>query len=118
VNKLGRSYFRLTTLEITLTRCGIQLKIIVIFQKKRLRAIIDSKATKNFISLKAALRIKLKDKQDPYLLLLVDKNKKQDNSKIVRKETMPSQIIFKTHVEEIILEVTLLGNYKAILGML
>ena len=112
----GKRYYEL---------CGndhsyMQLFCIVTLNGKKLRAMIDSGATGNFISPAAVIQnnLRTKVKTEPYALSVIDGTPINQDAGNVSVETTPLTMdMHRGHTEVIRLDVVSMGNHQLVLGM-
>ena len=89
----------------------------VLLNNKKVKIIVDSGATENYISREYVLRNKtpIRDKKNPYRLTLADGSPVRKERGQIKTETTPLLLRIEEHYEEIVLDV--LGiKYDVILG--
>ena len=87
-------------------------------QGKRIKILFDGGATGNCISERIVRnrRIPIREKDNPYKLLMFDDNENPHNDGWVTQEMQPQTLQIGTHLEEISLDITNTGKYDIILG--
>lgn len=98
----------------------MQLYVVAKLKGRHLRAMIDSGATGNFITMKAADRhgLQLQQKDEPYPLRVVDGEPISTNGGMVTEETVLSEMVMLDgHKEEIQFDIVYMDNHACILGV-
>jgi hypothetical protein len=80
---------------------------------KKIRVMLDSSAQGNFISPETIrqLNVLIQEKEEPYLLSIINKTAIKQNKGIVRHETIPIRVTIGRHIEEISLDIIKINNY-------
>jgi hypothetical protein len=88
-------------------------------RKKGVRVMLDSSAQGNFISLETVrqLNILIQEKEEPYLLSIINRIAIKQNKGIIRYETIPIRVIIGKYIEEISLDVIKINNYQIIFSI-
>ena len=85
----------------------------------RLKAMIDSGATGNFMSktLTESKRFTLRQKKDSYRLQIINENSLENNDETVSEETTPLRTAIQQHHEELIFDIVRMINHDIVLKM-
>jgi hypothetical protein len=80
---------------------------------KGIRVILDSSAQGNFILLETIrqLNMFIREKEEPYLLNIIDRIIIKQDKGIVRHKTIFMRVIIRKHIEEINLDIIKINNY-------
>jgi hypothetical protein len=74
---------------------------------------LDSSIQGNFISLETIkqLNVPIREKEEPYLLSVIDRTVIKQDKGIVRYKTIPIRVIIRRYIKEISLDIIKINNY-------
>jgi hypothetical protein len=88
-------------------------------RKKGIRVILDSNTQGNFILLETIkqLNIFIREKEEPYLLIVINRIAIKQDKGVVCYKTIPMRVIIRKHIKEINLDIIKINNYQMIFGI-
>jgi hypothetical protein len=86
---------------------------------KGIRVILDSSTQENFISPETIkqLNIFIREKEESYLLNIIDRIIIKQDKGIIRHETISIRVIIRKYIKEINLDIVKISNYQVIFGV-